>query len=387
MAFHTGASLGGLEEIRARLASETQIELGQRASQEWRVEGGVLRNTVAPFFEIGGFLTPDGAEILLILQPETAIAGLLTARVDGVRHLLLNARCEPGLHGTAQFSTTIQSTPSNYLRRHGGGSTPFIDLFLGTGGRARVLHDSMQYDWGQYYDKKRKRFLLLEVDELLTAELPLVWVPEPVLHALMRQSFSVTSDLRSAMALLWAAGAAADGHPAAPADEPDEAVRQVGLHELHGWHVDEYGIRQTDGAQGVAVEFVRTSSPSREVGHWTQPLLRVAEPERVQLWTRHVEHGRQVALSRHGQVGLGGAQLYFPAEHSGEGVVLRSVSTSAEGGRFLRHRVDLAIMALPAGQSIDGATWIDEASLAPLLRTSETSAVELRLAASLLSDG
>ena len=385
MTFEPGVTLADLEKLRGALAAETLVEKTRIPAPDWAIDGGVLHNARVPFFHVAGYVGDDAAEYLLIVQKETAVVGLLTASINGVRHFLLNARSEPGLHGLCQFSTTIQSTPSNYLRKHGGSATPHIELFVDPGSSATVLHESLQYDWGQYYAAKRKRFVILETSDVIPVSEPLVWVAEPTLCDLLRMDFSATTDLRCALAILRAER----GQPreAVVVDyEPVSAARQVRLSELSNWVIDDYGIRERTPHQRVSVEYVRASSPSREVREWGQPLVRVDEPDRVRLWTRSSEIGREFAVARHSQIGLDGLSLYFPALLDGEGVVEQRVMTSAEGGRFLRHQVNVELVTAPPNVTLaEGAQWISQEALARLIVTDTATSVELRLATSLVT--
>jgi oxidase EvaA len=376
------ARLGALRET---LADQTSVERCT-TPDTWRIDEGVLRHVDAGYFEIAGFADDDGAERLLIRQRETALAGLVVHGTPGERSFLLNARCEPGLHGICQFSTTIQSTPSNYERRHGGAATPFIGLFLEPDSPARYVHDSLEYDWGAYYDAKRKRFAIVEVDERLETASPCVWVDEPNLRRMIGEDFLVTGDLRASIALLDAHDMVADGAPAIAVDaQPTgrSALTQVPLEKLTSWVIDEWGLHERTVDQGVAVYYVRTRSTSREVGDWSQPLVRVSHDDRVRLPVRRRNGEPEFAVELRTELGLAGAELYHPAEPGEFAVPTRVIRTSAEGGRFLRHEVVLELAEVHA-EALPGATWLNRSELARLLLQPGRTAIQLRLAATLL---
>ncbi len=375
-----------LSALREALAGQTLVERCT-TPDAWRIDEGVLRHVDAGFFEIAGFIEDDGSERILIRQRETALAGLVVHGEAGERFFLLNARCEPGLHGICQFSTTIQSTPSNYERRHGGAATPFIGLFLDPASPARSLHDSVEYDWGAYYDAKRKRFAIVEVDELLETASPCVWVDESNLHRMIAEDFLVTGDLRASIALLNAHDILADGARTIAVDVRPagrSALAQVPLDELTSWVIDEWGLRERTADQGLAVDYVRTRSTSREVGDWSQPLVRVSHDDRVRLPMRHRNGEAEFAVERRTELGLAGEELYYPAECAESGLPTRVVRASAEGGRFLRHEVVLELAEVQAG-ALPGATWLNGSELARLLLQPGQTAIQLRLAATLLS--
>ena len=195
-----------LLDLKRSLGSRLEIEeVG--LPEEWELADGVIRHRRTEFFQIVGQRFPDHGEMILIRQQETGLIALLVARMADESWVLIDARVEPGLPGGCQFTTTVQSTPSNYLRRHGGKATPFLDHFLEPGEDVRVLHDSRQYDWGQYYDSKIKRFMIVEIDAddaLPATSETAVWVRERDLAELIRTDHAVTSDLRAMTTLLVA---------------------------------------------------------------------------------------------------------------------------------------------------------------------------------------
>lgn len=372
-------TFSALLDARAALADETAVTATTLPTGEWGLRDGVLRPERGDYFSVIAVRDDDGIESILLQQRETAIAGLAMCRVDGVRYFLLNARCEPGLHRACQFSTTVQSTPSNYERKHGGAATAHLDLFLDSGPQVEVVHDSLEFDWGSYYEAKTKRFLLVELAEPVAAANPFHWVSESDLHQLLETDFAVTGDLRAAVALLWARDRGAK--PSASDQQESRALHPVGLDELRDWVVDDEGIRERAPRQSVSVEFVHTRSSSREVREWSQPLLRVAAPDRVRL---AVDERGRVALSRGTQVGLGGRELWMPGRPSASLTPITTVRTSAEGGRFMQHEVVLQLTS--AAEPSDDVTWATVDQLATLLLTPQTTSIELRLAATLLRE-
>ena len=82
--------------------------------------------------ESGKFFTVNGLDVelevngdvrhwtqLIVNQSEQGILGLLAKRIDGVIHVLIQAKMEPGNIGFIQISPTVQATRSNYTRGHG----------------------------------------------------------------------------------------------------------------------------------------------------------------------------------------------------------------------------------------------------------------------------
>lgn len=379
----TTAEPDRLRELRQRLGAAQRVAPAPLPPAGWGFDAeGVLRHERTDFFHVLGAEDADGSRTVLLGQPEQALVGLVVARVAGVRHALLTARCEPGLHGGCQYSSTVQSTPSNYLRQHGGAATPHLELLVGGGSGARVLHHSTQYDWGQYYLSKTKRFLVVEVDELVETVEPNVWADERELVALLATPFAITSDLRAVLALLLAHdGGLEAAHDAAAALDaervrtPVQPLRRCDLREVPGWDAGA-------SAGPVAVRGVHVVSESREVAQWQQPLLAVAEPLTTTLPVRGEGAGRRFAIERRTARGLQGVELWHPAEATATEATV-ALRTSAEGGRFLQHEVVVGLAHRASPASAAKPMWVDLPELIALCSRSEATAVELRLALSL----
>jgi hypothetical protein len=372
-----------LRSLRRRYARSLVIEPVRLEETDWHYRDGVLSHRRAEYFSLVGRRQPDGREAVLFEQSETALIGLLCARVDGRDHVLLSARVEPGLPNACQITSTVQSTPSNYRRRHGGRATPHLDLLLDPPPDARVLHDSRQYDWGDYYTGKVKRFLIVELAEPVAAAPPHEWVPVDRLPDLLDEDYGVTSDLRVAALLLslTRAGALPSGAPPEPLDAP--AATEVPLEELRNWRVGPDGISEIHPDQGAEIGFFRTRAQAREVEAWAQPLMAVAERLDLVLPV----DGPLIGVRPATGAGLDGVRLWHPASLRPEAADAHRharVPTSAEGGRFLHHHLDLSLASAGPGDVEDDTLWVTREQVAGWVLTDEATSLELRMTLSLL---
>jgi len=381
--------------LRSRVAAGLGVRRVDGPSGDWTMCDGALVNGAADYFRVIGRRTPSG-DRLLLRQTEPALVALLVSGPPGKRRVLLNARAEPGLDGLCQFSTTVQSTPANYERRHGGRETPFLEVALGAcegpseDDGARVIHDSRQYDWGQYYHLKTKRLRIVELPDHVEAPSPLVWVPADVLGEMLVHDQLATTDLRvAAVALAIVDGGRAAGSgsagtvptlpipvlpvPTLPALGNADAFADVPLEDGSAWTINPRGIAAVDGSREIV--WVRIDAASREVDAWVQPLMSVDAPLRTRLALRPGVGEPEVAVVAATRDGLDGRYLWYPAGPVG-GTVVRSVAASAEGGRFLLHRVCLELVA---GAGAPGATWLPLSAVESLVVTSLATSVELRL--------
>lgn len=383
------SALSALCAEHARSASVRRVE---DAIPDWRVAHHRLVNQRTDFFQIHGVRFNETERRLMLEQRETAIVLLLVVETPGAgRKLLLSLRNEPGLIGGTNLSATVQSTPSNFMRRHGGAATPFIEYADNAAARGKVLSDGHQYDWGEYYLSKTKRFLILQVQGPLELPDGLLAVDAALAPELLMSDHLVTNDLRACLASYLAkerSGEISAGpHEAAPGDGRAGALarpRPVSLQQIKA----NGGANAYQDDTGVGVAFFETCSPSREVVQWRQPLLVVDRPMELALPVRRVNGVDEFAIVQATQVGLGGRSVWFPApmgwdgcagNHAGD----RRVATSAEGGRFWKYEISLSIA--PARQDLahqDGGravTWVTLPQLSRLAMTPRATSLELRL--------
>ena len=107
---------------------------------------GVYGHDSGKFFKINGLFVEREVKDsiqrwtqLIINQAEQGILGLLAKKIDGVIHVLVQAKMEPGNIGFIQISPTVQSTRSNFTRVHGGKSTKYIEYFIGKNSGTTIL--------------------------------------------------------------------------------------------------------------------------------------------------------------------------------------------------------------------------------------------------------
>jgi oxidase EvaA len=367
--------------IRERIAQGLRVREIAAPARDWVLRDGRLVNTRAAYFEVIGRRSPTG-EHLLLRQNETALVGLVITGPRGRRRLLLNARAEPGLVGACQFSTTVQSTPANYERRHGGRATPYLDTVLTPDASARTLVDCLQYDWGQYYHLKAKRFVIVELPAESPANPPLYWVDSGVSDALLAGDHLATADLHVAAGALALHDRGLEPEPAPPAlevdgdtaDPTDHTMTDVALDAATEWSINDRGVSRHDGTRHIVL--VRTTADTREVDDWDQPLMAVTTPLEIALALRDTPAGWEAAVVRETREGLDGRRILYPAPQSG-GRIVYSSEISAEGGRFLRHRVALRVVV--EAEVAPEAAWVPLDTLGRLALSPLMTSVELRL--------
>ena len=415
-----GIACSAAELQRTLDESRRGFELRQvptAAAEHWSVIDGALQHRSRSFFSVNG--VSDGARsALLLYQPQAAVTGALSARVGGERWFLLQARAEPGCLGEAQFGPTVQSTPANYLRLHGGAATPYVESFIAFDPRISVLDDTTQLDLGERYLAKCKRSILLETPAPAAPQPSFVWAtPSALAEAVLRSAF-LNIDIRSILAVArWSARpgegeltpkSAALRHSLASPPRPavlgellarlhrtaPARSRFVPLAELDNWRQTEMGWSEREPRQGFSVDFFQVTAAFREVGSWVQPLVNSATPGQVILACRErggllefflrpvAERGFVTAAAvapsyvRYpGAAGLPPAWLQPPSAR-----LWSETTESDEGGRFYRDASAYQIVRTDdaAGPEEPDGAWLRLSELKLLLCTSNACTIQLR---------
>ncbi|GAA3736282.1 NDP-hexose 2,3-dehydratase family protein [Streptomyces tremellae] len=389
------------------------------ALRDWAFDErtGDLRHASGRFFSVHGLrVRSDFGPVPawsqpIIRQPEIGLLGIALRDFDGVPHLLMQAKPEPGNVNGVQLSPTVQATKSNYSRVHGGSAVPYLRLFRRSDPRS-VVADVLQSEQGSWFLHKCNRNMIVEVGPEAEAGEDFAWLTLGQVNALLRQDNLVNMDARTVLSCLpdWRR----DGmRRALHADqeirswitrrraEHEVEVVPVGLAEVAGWHrtADEVAHERALYFKVVAVD---VSSDRREVPSWTQPLLEPYGTAVVALFVRRVD-GVPHALLRaraepgfHNVVELGPtvqcmpenyahlpaagqppylAEALIRAEGAGFDVVL-----SEEGGRF--RNAQSRYLIIEVGDDFpdppDDFCWVTPCQLDELLRYNHQVNVQAR---------
>jgi dTDP-4-dehydro-6-deoxy-alpha-D-glucopyranose 2,3-dehydratase len=369
-----------LRELCRQHSLGTVVSPVQDGQPEWILDHGILRNSKADYFSIGLYAQEHGEPFLLMTQKDPALVLLLVSKIDDQDVILLSLRTEPGLIGLTNLTTTIQSTPSNYLRRHGGKTTPFIQIAMDPGAQGSILYEGAQYDWGDYYLGKTKRFLIVELGSHAEAPPGFCWVSVEAAQALLLENHLVTNDLRVSIPFLATRSVQ---NPAV-----SEALPFAGSPKLRPMLEFSPGVGD---CRGTNVSFFRTETATREVRSWVQPLLVPRDEMKISLAFARGVSGRVFAIEKRTQPGLSGQQLWFPIAGM-SGKAYRSVTTSAEGGRFWKYPIHIELIEAEGPRDAVGndgghQCWVSEERLSLLIAQPLQTSLELRMAWSLVYGG
>ena len=277
---------------------------------------GTYGHDTGKFFKINGLqvqLETNGETRnwtqIIVNQPEVGLLGLLSKRIEGVIHVLIQAKMEPGNVGFIQISPTVQATRSNYTRVHGGRSPKFIKYFLEKV-PGEILFDQLRSEQGTRYYRKRNRNLLLLLDDDVTVpdDKDFFWLTLGQLRELHKIPNLVHLDCRSIIGAMPFAIPYAPSNPDLISSGNMDVIKSLQCDDSIAFHSQRYllswltnqkvniikhteliSIENVDNwsFDGVSIKHdkgryfdiigIEVNSPSREVASWSQPLMKCVD--------------------------------------------------------------------------------------------------------------
>jgi oxidase EvaA len=393
--------------------------IGHRSGRFFTVEGLDV--------EVVGAAVPRWQQPIIV-QPEVGILGLLVADFDGVLHVLVQAKFEPGNVGGLQLSPTVQATRSNFTAVHGGRAVPYLEHFREAPAQ-NVLADVLQSEQGAWFYRKRNRNMVVEVSPDLEVAEGFRWLTMGQLHRLLALDGLVNMDTRTVLSCLPTAGAdpgpivgcGADPYSRALRASFDPASGAAGtlpellswvtairatvevsaqtmpLAQVEGW-VRRGGLITHQSGRFFDVVGVDVRAGGREVGGWQQPLLRPAGTGVAAFLVREIEGVLHVLVQARVEPGfvdvieLAPTVQATPGNHTGSRPAFLHEVLNAppdrirfdtllpeEGGRF-DHALTRYLLVEATGADIDlpRHRWMAAHQLVGLLHHSHYLNVEAR---------
>lgn len=139
----------------------------------------------------------------IINQPEIGFLGFIGKNINGILHLLVQAKIEPGNVNVIQISPTLQATRSNFLQVHKGKKPQFLEFFNGEL-KNKILLDQLQSEQGARFLKKRNRNIIIEVHKSDLIKIPpdFVWLTIGQIKKLMCEPNVINMDSRSVLSCI-----------------------------------------------------------------------------------------------------------------------------------------------------------------------------------------
>lgn len=309
-----------IEGRRAAIdVSIQQIPLA--AMRKWRRDpsSGNIVHDSGRFFAIEGIsVRTDWGQIHhweqpIIHQPEIGFLGFLAKKFDGVLHVLVQAKIEPGNINVVQLSPTLQATRSNYMQVHQGARPRYLEYFNGER-PCQILLDQLQSEQGARFLRKRNRNMIVELPDDMTIEPhpDFLWMSIGQIKHFMRMDNFVNMDTRTVLSgisygtynrqtlaglftlkpmhrrqrLMLSSALVADQSLHSfryiiswitdLKSRFELNVERIPLNQVNGWIEAGGEIRRND-CKYFSVIGVNVTIENREVQHWDQPMIKPAQ--------------------------------------------------------------------------------------------------------------
>ncbi|HEX8629564.1 MAG TPA: NDP-hexose 2,3-dehydratase family protein [Catenuloplanes sp.] len=212
----TAAILSWITE--ARIAHEVRaLRLPLAEVRRWvRTSERISHETNAFFDVIGVHVTAGGREVGQWSQPMieprgTGVTAFLVADLDGVLHVLVHARVEPGFVDVVELAPTVQCTPDNYTLLPAPAHSPYLDDVVHADAGAVRFAATLSEEGGRFYHA-RNRYLIVQTDaDSVVVHPGYRWMTLHQLTDLLRHSNYLNVQARSLVACLHSLFAAATG--------------------------------------------------------------------------------------------------------------------------------------------------------------------------------
>lgn len=396
-------------------------------------EEGIIANHQRSFFTISGFALGKVQQPILI-QDEIGYLGILCKEIDGVLHMLMQAKIEPGNVNKIQISPTIQATKSNFLQKHGGKLPAYLDYFLNAH-KHKIIVDQIQSEQASRFVGKRNRNIIIAVDETVDVEvLPSHrWMTLGQIKQLMKHDNLVNMDTRTVISCVPFHLAEPETVETFFKDKAlyrsifkgdhtnhlpeiynyinnermfnNEKPRLVPLNSMQDWKWHNGEFIHKHGYH-FKIVFCDISIEGREVKHWTQPLFEAMGMATFGLICCEVDGILRFIVKCKKEVGnfdgpeLGPTLQLEADEQPADNIerffmscfeqrhgVYKSVVLSEEGGRFYHEQNRNIILRLEAEEIPPlpkGYFMVDYKTLSNLVQINNTLNIQLRNLLSLL---
>ncbi|MFI7121222.1 NDP-hexose 2,3-dehydratase family protein [Amycolatopsis sp. NPDC049868] len=209
------ARIDGVNEMTAVLSAVTEARTSIEVSTSpvplnettgWHRRDGLIRHESGAFFEIVGVaVRASGREVDGWSQPMFAargegLAAFLVHEKQGVLHVLLQLRAEPGLVDTVELAPSVQCTPATVRSLRDLPAPPFFDVVEGASA-PDIRFDCVMSEEGGRFLGTETRYVIVEAD--VPAVPPgYLWVTVGQLQELLRHSHYLNVQARSLFACL-----------------------------------------------------------------------------------------------------------------------------------------------------------------------------------------
>ncbi|MGW1012113.1 NDP-hexose 2,3-dehydratase family protein [Streptomyces termitum] len=194
------------EERVTRRLERRRLPLSEVAG--WSVGGGRVEHEEGLYFSVVGVdVEAEGREVSRWSQPMLApasrgVVAFLTRAVDGVPHVLVQARTEAGSRDVLELGPTVQCAPENHRRLPAERRPRFLDDVLHAP-PSRVTLDVVHSEEGGRFHHAENRYMAVEAEDVpLDPGDGFVWMTPEQLGALVRHGGQVNVEARNLLTCL-----------------------------------------------------------------------------------------------------------------------------------------------------------------------------------------
>lgn len=219
----------------------------------------------------------------LIIQKEEGILGIIKKKILNKSYYLLQAKAEPGNINSIQISPTVQATKSNYLRKHGGKQTSYLNYFLKKNRNINILSNTKLSEQGTRFLGKKNRNILVEIknnNNLLKKD-SFIWLTKNNIQFLLKQRNLLQMDTISILSSIIKK----NEHDKSLCNLKELLIKLNNFKKvlkikkkittfsnLVGWKIDNFKISDTK-KNFFSIFFLKVNATRREVKNWDQPFL------------------------------------------------------------------------------------------------------------------
>ncbi|MBY5950775.1 NDP-hexose 2,3-dehydratase family protein [Algoriphagus marincola] len=380
-------------------------EIEFKSQNQWDFSDGALSHTSKGFFQVIGVenLADRSDQKLMLYQPQSALTGLIITRQHNELYVLLQARVEPGNTGVIQFGPTIQSTPANYLRLHGGKATAYIEYFTSFVPGCNLITHSMQHDLGSKYFQKSKTHHYLFTEDFIETQENMIWASLRAIKGVLEENNFLNADLRSLLAVFDWDGFLMEHRMNSnemkidpPKNRSLGTYKMIPLDQLNNWRKSESGITPKKPSL-PAIGFFHFSATNREVKAWSQPLYKIQNQGLVQLAYRNTGEKIEFLIKRDHEWGISTEFALYPSYMNSpenpnsdkpitNGRLKKRIIQCDEGGRFFQNDSEYQLIEIDDFDLTPGFAWTNSDTLTFYLKQSNYCSFQLRCAASIALD-
>jgi hypothetical protein len=186
--------------------------LSSRTAGWHRTPASIEHESGDHFSIVGVDVHAQGREVSAWMQPllmpvASGLLAFLTRRIDGVLHVLLQARPAAGAMDVVEAAPTVHCTPWNHREVPAEQRPRFLDYALAAG-PGQIRFDTLLSEEGGRFLHAVSRYQIIEVDDAFPAEAPegFIWLSVSQIATLLRFGNCLNVETRTLLAglrTLW----------------------------------------------------------------------------------------------------------------------------------------------------------------------------------------